>query len=157
MLVPLLFKTALTLHIVGFVMMAGVLLADYVAFRSFWVLVLEDWQKALWLRKITGSFPPLLRIGGLLILAGGITMISLVHVQGQLWFMIKMVLVVLIILNIVFVGARQGKRLDKLVASGTPIMLNADLLDIKKRLRFFHVSQLLMILVIFILSAFKFN
>jgi uncharacterized membrane protein len=153
---PFLFKTALTLHILGFVILAGIMLADFVAFRQFWKLVNEDWQKAKWLRKIVSSFSPLIAIGGVLVISSGITLLILIPVDTQLWFRLKMILIILFILNMFFIGPRQGKKLDKHIASGQLLSLNDEISSIKKQLNFFYISQLLIMLTIFILSSFRF-
>lgn len=153
---PFIFKTALAFHIIGFVMAAGIMLADFVTFRQFWKLVNQDWQKAQWLRKIVASFSPLIAIGGLLVISSGIVLLTVMRVDAQIWFRLKMILVVLFILNMVFIGPRQAKKLDQHIASGQVLQLNDEIKGIKKRLNFFYISQLLIILTIFILSSFRF-
>ncbi len=153
----ILFKTALTMHIVGFVMLTGIMLADFAAFGKSWKLVENDWQKAKWLREIMLSFPPLLAAGGILVLVAGVTLLVFEQVETQLWFQVKMVLVLLIILNVIFIGPKQGKKLDRLIASNQGIAIGSEIGRIKKRLNFFHISQLLMLLTIFVLCAFRFN
>lgn len=153
---PFLFKTALAFHIIGFVMLAGIMLADFVTFRQFWKLVNEDWQKAQWLRKIVASFPPLIAIGGLIVVISGIVLLTSMRVDSQIWFKLKMILLILFILNMFFVGPRQAKKLDQHIASGSILQLNDEIKGIKKRLNFFYISQLLIILSIFVLSSFRF-
>ncbi|MBB2151375.1 hypothetical protein [Pedobacter gandavensis] len=153
---PFLFKIALTMHITGFVILAGIMLADFVTFRQFWKLVNEDWQKAQWLRKIVSSFSPLIGIGGLLVISSGIALLTMMPVDSQLWFRLKMILVILFILNMFFIGPRQAKKLDQHIASRQVLQLNDEIKGIKKRLNFFYISQLLIMLSIFILSSFRF-
>jgi|GEM_PF-1013590 len=153
---PFLFKTALTFHILGFVMLAGIMLADFVTFRQFWKLVNKDWQKAQWLRKMVSSFSPLIGIGSLLVISSGIALLIVMRVDVQLWFRLKMILLVLFTLNMFFIGPRQAKKLDKHIASGQLLKINNEISRIKKRLNFFYISQLLILLTIFMLSSFRF-
>lgn len=153
---PFLFKTALTLHILGFVVLAGIMLADFVIFRQFWKLVNQDWQKAKWLRKMVSSFPILIAVGGILVISSGIVLLTIMRVDTQIWFRTKMILVILFILNMFFIGPRQGKKLDKYIASGQLLSLNNEIIGIKKQLNFFYISQLLIMLTIFVLSSFRF-
>ena len=85
-------------------------------------------------------------------------MMALTHgVFGeQLWFRIKFGLVILLILNALVIGRRQGLRLRKVIDSSGPVF-TAEVQGIKSRLNRFHVAQLSLFILIIFLSIFKFN
>lgn len=141
--------------------MAGGILADFVCMRQFWKLALNDWTRAGSYRQVTSKLRVVVGLGGLLLLVGGMTMIVLVEragpVKPQLWFQIKMILVLQLILNVIFLGARQAGKLSKLLKLSLNEPPIGKLKRIRSRLNFFYVFQLLLILAIFVLSAFRFN
>ncbi|TDW97219.1 hypothetical protein [Dinghuibacter silviterrae] len=151
-----LYSTFLTLHIAGFTLLGGILLADFVAFSRFWKVWDRDPAQALLTRQITAGFPPLIRIGAAVLILAGIGMMALTHgIFGeQTWFRIKIVLVVLIIITGIIGGRLQGVQLKKLLdadsTAKTPAVLRA-------RIRFFHIVQITLVMGVFLLSAFRFN
>ena len=95
------YNAALVLHIVGITMMAGTSFIDYITFRFFYKTYATDTAKGLVLESYLYNLQRFLGIGMLLILASGITMMVKLHdVWGaQLWFRIKMGLLLLVIIN----------------------------------------------------------
>lgn len=154
----LFYKTALALHYIGFVTMAGTLLANYMAYRQFWKVFSQDPQKALILQQATKKFPLMIGIGGILILCGGISMMTILHatIGTQLWFRVKMILVVLLIINGTVMGGRSFGKLQRTLNGEKPLS-EISVEGIRKRINFFLISQLSILLLIFILSAFRFN
>jgi uncharacterized membrane protein SirB2 len=150
-----LYSTFLTLHIAGFTLFAGILLADFVAFSRFWRVWDRDPAEALLTRQITAGFPPLIRAGAVALLVAGIGMMVMTHgIFGeQTWFRIKIALVVLILINGVIGGRLQGVQLKKLLDSRSTTAPAA----LRARIRLFHVLQLILLLGVFLLSAFRFN
>ncbi|HTJ11829.1 MAG TPA: hypothetical protein VL547_07385 [Dinghuibacter sp.] len=144
----MLYSILLTLHIVGFTLFAGITLADALAFRQFWRLWDRDPAQALLTRQVMASFPVFMRVGAIVLILAGVGMMALVNgVFGeQLWFRIKMVLVVLIVVNGIL-GIRLLNRLDKVTS---PVVL-------RSRIRWFHVVQLGLLAGVFFLSAARFN
>ena len=110
--------------------------------------------------EVQAKFPRLLATGIILLLVTGISMMAVTRgVFGeQLWFRIKMVIVVLIIINGLAVGRRQAMKLRRLITTDTG---DSDTQQKVKSLRqgiaLFHISQLLLFIVIIILSTFRFN
>lgn len=158
MMTSFLYPLFLTLHVAGFTLFAGITLADFAAFRRFWKVWDRDPAQAVLTRQVTAAFPPLIRVGGIVLLLAGIGMMILVHgIFGeQTWFRIKMALVVLLIVNGILAGRMQGVQLKRLldgVVSGAALSPQV----IRARIRLFHVIQLLLLLGVFFLSAFRFN
>jgi uncharacterized membrane protein SirB2 len=89
------------------------------------------------------TYSVLARTGIALLVLSGISMMTIMHgaYGQQTWMRIKIGLVVLVILNVIIVVRRNKKDLEKT----------------KSRTRLFHISQLILFLIIFTLSVFKFN
>lgn len=157
----ILLRSGLVFHITGITLMIGIFLAEFVTSRQIWNFISADKDKARFLLKATSPFPLLQGLGGLLIILGGILMMMTWHgtIMGQLWFQIKMGLLVLLILNAVGMARPARRMLRKLLKSAineTEID-QTNIGDIKKRLKLFYISQLLLFWLIIILAIFKFN
>lgn len=147
----------LVLHITGFTLMAGTIAADFAINRRLGKYLITDKSKAMSILEGTAGFPALIGIGGLLLLTTGIGMVILFKgaVARMLWFRIKMVLVVLVILNGSLVLRRQAGRLKALLAdSGNGG--NHQILALSRTMSIFHVIELLLFGIIFFLSVFQF-
>jgi hypothetical protein len=106
------------------------------------------------------KIPALFGIGILLLIISGVTMMGITDgVFGeQIWFRIKFVLVLLIIVNGLAVGRGQGVRLRKILSGEKPGgYVEERILKIKRNLSLFHIAQLSLFFAIFVLSVFKFN
>ena len=145
----------LVLHITGFTLMAGTIAADFAINRRLGKYLLTDKSKARSMLEGAAGFPALIGFGGLLLLTTGIGMVILFKgaVARMLWFRIKMILVVLVILNGSLVLRRQGSRLRVLLAENGG---NNQILALKRTMSVFHVIELLLFLIIFFLSVFQF-
>lgn len=154
-----LYHLALVLHIAGLTTMAGTTLVDYVLFQQFWKQVTKDRAGSLAVNETMSRLPMLLGIGMILLIVSGVTMMAVTNgaFGEQVWFRIKFALVVAIIINGVAVGRRQGIKLKKLLSAERARGSEAGLLQIKRTIRLFHLVQLILFVVIFILSVFKFN
>jgi hypothetical protein len=76
----------------------------------------------------------------------------------QVWFRIKFGLVLLVIVNGLAVGRRQGTKLrGLLVKQAEGEQTEEAIMKVKNNLRLFHMVQLFVFLIIFVLSVFKFN
>ena len=155
-----LLNIALVLHLVGLALIVGSTFLDFVAVSRFWRKYSLNKNDALIMREVAQLFPVVGRIGIALLVLSGIAMMSIMHgVYGQqIWMRIKIGLVVLVILNLLVIGRRNGLRLVKLVneeRNGTD--RSEDIEKVKTATRLFHLSQFVLFLVIFTLSVFKFN
>jgi hypothetical protein len=147
----------LVLHITGFTLMAGTIAADFAINRRLGKYLLTDKSKAMSMLEGAAGFPALIGIGGLLLLTTGIGMVVLFKgaVARMLWFRIKMILVVLVILNGSLILRRQAGRLRVLLTENG----NGDnhrILALSRTMSVFHVIELLLFLLIFFLSVFQF-
>jgi uncharacterized membrane protein len=155
-----LLNISLVFHLVGLVLIAGSTFLDFVTTSQFWKFYSENRQEALIMRRSSKAFPVFARIGIALLVLSGISMMAVMHgaYGQQTWMRIKIGLVVLVILNILIVGRRNGTKLFKLLAEeSNGVDHRNDLEKMKSRTRLFHISQLVLFLIIFTLSVFKFN
>ena len=153
------YHTALVLHIIGLSMLAGTTLADYILTKQLWKQYETDKSKGLAINQVRAKFALMFGIGFLLLIISGVTMMGITSgVFGEmLWFRIKFGLLILIIINGLTVGRRQSTKLRKLLsaeAAGTNV--DAQLLKVKVNTSWFHVSQMVIFIIIFVLSVFKF-
>jgi len=150
------YNAALVLHIVGITMMAGVSFIDFITFRAFSRMYATDPASGLVLENYLNKLQRYLGIGMLLILISGITMMAKLHeVWGaQLWFRIKMGILLLVIINGLGFRRMLGTRLKKLL-SGNAVVENWEV--IKRNFTLVQVVQLVLFIIIFTLSIFKFN
>lgn len=167
-------KLGLVLHLSGIVMMVGMTIAAFVLQWQLWNVIPFGKEKARPLFKAGKRINLLQGLGGLFIIAGGVTMMAALHgvVMYQSWFKMKLVLLGLIVLNALFVLMPAGKKLRRLLnralpehvvtpdsrvepAGQSPAVLSGDLAAIKSRMLIFYVLQLSFFLLIFILSAFQ--
>ena len=157
MQIPYLFPTCLTFHLVALVLMAGTTMVDYLAYSSLW-RSLEQQERPIAMINMMAKLSRVAGIGAALLILTGIGMMALTHgIFGeQLWFRIKFGLVVLVILNSLLIGRRQGIKLRGMLNTGKPLN-TGEMNRIRTALTRFHLSQLLLFLFIVFLSVFKFN
>ena len=156
----MLFNASLWLHIIGITLLAGTTVVDFVLTRKFWAFYAINPQEGILVKKMLNRLPALIGIGTGLVLLSGIGMMAVFHTVfgAMLWFRIKIVLVLLVILNAILFGRRQGARLNRLLIAGASQPADQQSLDqIRRNMNLFHLTQLTLLLIIFFLSAFKFN
>lgn len=146
----------LVLHVVGFTTMAGTVLADFTINRRLNKYLTSDKLKALSILEGTDFFTRLAGIGGgLLILTGiGMAIILKGAVTSMLWFKIKMILVLLVMVNGGAIMRKNATNLKLLLSENTG-NTNGRLLALKGRMTIFHSIQMILFLTIFILSVFR--
>ena len=156
----MIFSASLWFHIIGITLMAGATVVEFMLTRKFWTIYAVDQQGGILVRKASDKLPLLVVAGIVLILLSGVGMMAATGgvFDTMLWFRIKMILVVLVIVNGVANGRRLGARLNRLLAPGAPQPADQQLLNrVRNRLDLFFISQLSLFFIIFFLSAFKFN
>jgi len=155
-------KTRLTIrillifHLAGLVIMAGTTVVDYFTFKTFCELAGQTDNKAIGLLPIMARFGILVRAGAVLLIVSGVSMLVVEKwtMWQQLWFKIKMLLVILLILNGMFTGNKLGSDFRRVVAhSSANFMHQTDLL--RHNLNCFYLIQLVIFLAIIMLSVIK--
>jgi hypothetical protein len=155
-----LYQMALVAHVIGITIMAGTTFIDFITFRIFWKSFQTDKAKGLLMESYLGNLQRFLGIGMLVILISGVLMMVKLHqVWGaQLWFRIKMGVLLLIIINGLGLRRRLGSRLKKVLAQDTSgIAFSADFGGVKRNFITIQVIQMLLFVTIYVLSVFKFN
>lgn len=152
------FQTFLILHLTGLVLMAGTTATDYIVFRIFSKSLIKRKEMSLTLPDLMKKLSILLAIGAaLLILTGaGLFFITDGLFIHQIWFKIKMLLVLGLILNGFLVGARQESKLKSSIAkeyTNNSKQTNKAIFNLK----IFYAIQMILFFLIIILSVFKFN
>jgi len=151
---------ALVGHIVGFTMMAGTTFVDFIVVKQFWKQFAIDKQRGQAVSEAVSKFPVLFSAGFILLVISGVSMMYITHgaFGEQIWFRVKFGLIILILINGIGVGKRQGTRLRNLLTEDVPgENIKERLLSIRRNFSLFHISQLALFLAIFVLSVFKFN
>ena len=133
----ILYQSSLVGHIIGITLMAGASFIDLAAFRVYRKLSRRDSAKAAVLLVYFNKLQRFMGFGMLLILVSGVLMMIKLHAVwgAQLWFRIKMGLVLLVIFN----GLALRRRVRD---NRVPVV---------------QTIQVFLFIIIFILSVFKFN
>jgi hypothetical protein len=152
-----LLQVCLVLHITGIVLLGGTTLMNYIISRQFWNCVETDRNRAIVINSTTLVFGRITGIGGVLTILTGIGMLAVLHgaVDAQLWFRIKMMLVLLIILNALLFARPQNTKLKSILSAGN--QTNNELSAVKSKMNMYYAIQLTMLFTIFVLSVFKFG
>ena len=151
-----LLQVLLVLHIAGFVTLAGTVAADTSIYSRVKKYLITDKGKASIMLESSALFPVLIRISAIVVIATGMGMVSIAHgFTEMLWFRIKMITVLGIIINGVAVGRRLMAKLRVVLAGN--ITDNVEIERIQSRLNLMYAVQLALFLIVFTLSVFKFN
>ena len=152
-----LFQISLVLHIIGIVVIAGTTFSNYFISKQFWNYIIADRHKAIIINSTTLLFGKLTGIGGGITIISGLTMVAVLHgaITSQLWFQVKMLLVLIIILNATFFARRLNKKLRQflLVNDTTINVFDA----VKFKMNIYYAVQFILPIIIFGLSVFRFN
>jgi hypothetical protein len=159
----------LLLHITGFTIMAGGVLADFSLSARINRCLSTDKGRALILLEASAGLAPLIGAGALLLILTGTGMVIELKsaVTQALWFRVKMPLVLLVVLNGTVLARPATLRLRKLLLD---VPANSDRMQppgggapvpdsighLRNRRRAIYILQLLLFVAIFVLSIFKF-
>lgn len=150
---------ALVVHIIGITMMAGITFIDFIIFKQFWRIFPGDKAKGVVIEDTLYRLQKFMGIGMLVIIVSGVAMMVYLHqVWGQqIWFRVKMGVLILIIINGLGIRRRMGTNLKKLLNEGPGNSFDVKLSRLKSGITMVHIFQLLFFIIIFVLSVFKFN
>lgn len=151
-----LYNISLVTHVIGITIMAGTTFIDFITFRAFCKVYTAEAAKGVVLENYLHRLQRFLGIGMLLILISGIAMMVKLHeVWGaQLWFRIKMGVLLLIIINGLGLRRIVGSQLKRKLASNA---VDEKWFVLKRNFTFVQVIQMLLFVIIYVLSVFKFN
>jgi len=148
------------LHIIGLTAAAGATLTGYITSLKFLPQYKKDKGKGIVIMHTLSIFPRVAGIGLLLIILSGALMISASGGgYGQmLWFRLKMIVVVLIIGTTLFIKRRLDGRLRKMVLEDAVHNNQSTEVEIlTSRIGYVQLFLLSFFIIIFVLSAFRFN
>lgn len=154
-------KGGLVLHLSGITLMVGIAIAYLAIYRQSWKLLAHQTDKAFVVLQAAFYYPRLQMVGVLLVLMGGVLMMLGYHgaVMHLLWFKIKLLLILAIVVSQWFMGMPAAKQFRRILLAYQQDKL-ADINGLKngnKKLVVLGVLQLCLFLLIFILSAFRFT
>lgn len=153
-----LYLLSLLMHITGLTLLGGTVLIGYVMERRFWKLYGPDRSRALVVHDLGAKIGPIAAIGGALLILSGILLVM--QTKGvfveQLWFRVKMLLVLALIVMSVVTG-RQRKKTSAVITAGITENSTATLARLEKNITVYYLVQLAVVLAIFVLGVFKFN
>jgi uncharacterized membrane protein len=150
----------LVLHIVGLSIMFGTTVVDFFCFAQFWRQYPRDKARAAAILPVLVNFRFLFAGSFILLLTSGIGMVAMSHgaFAEQLWFRIKMGILLLVILNGAVIGGRAARRLRKVVEeelAGANVERRR--MRLRGRIRTIHIFQIVLFVAILVLSVYKFN
>lgn len=156
-----LYHIALVIHVVGITVMAGTTFIDFITFRVFWRTFPVDLAKGIVLESYLYRLQRFLGIGLLIILISGILMMVRLHeVWGaQVWFRVKMGVLLLIVINGLGFRRRLGAQLKRILnCDASKEKETASRQDaLRRNFNAVQLVQLLLFIIIYVLSVFKFN
>ena len=111
-----LLQSLLVIHLTGLTLMAGTDAVNFVAFKRLSNSLQED-QTAFkfYIKRLLG-LSSLLPLGGILLISSGVGLLIITHTYGQLWFQLKMGVVVALITNGFLFGARQELKIKQILS-----------------------------------------
>lgn len=153
------YDAALVGHVIGITLMGGAAFIDLAAFQTFWKLFRRDPAERVRLETYLASLQKFMGAGMLVILLSGVLMMVRMHAVwgSQWWFRIKMGVLLLIIINGLGVRRLLGARLKRTLNDLTGAGITADMSGLKNGLLATQVLQVLLFILIYVLSIFKFN
>jgi len=153
-----LLQSGLLLHIIGIATVAGVTLAGYIMLKQFRTQYTEDKQKGLLIIKATSKFSMFAGIGLLVQIISGMMMLAATEgaFASQLWFRIKMIVVIFIIATMIILKRILEKRLNREVSIDIARGNSSGQIGIiAGRISYLQLLLLLFFITIFALSVFR--
>lgn len=154
-----LFSTGLFIHIIGITCIAGGSIGGLILENQVWKHVQESPENIKVLGPLMPKYPVVIQAGTLLMLISGLMMLDALgwKTAGQWWFVVKMVFVAALVLNGILVAKPNGSKLRMLV----PRLLRgenvqSEISRVKRNMTLFHVSELAMLMLVYLLAVFRF-
>jgi len=136
-----LLQALLVIHLTGLTLMAGTDAVNFVAFKKLSNALHEDQTTVKFYVKKLLSLSSLLPLGGILLISSGVGLLVITHTYGQLWFQLKMGVVMALISNGFLFGARQEKEI-KQILNAPDSQIHLQLRQPLANLRIFYAIQL---------------
>lgn len=154
-----LFSAGIFIHIIGITLIAGGSVGGLILENHLWKLIRQAPEKASALEPLMTKYPIIIQVGTVLMLISGFMLLAALEWAPvhQAWFIVKMALVVALVLNGSLVAEPTGKKIGQLVPmllQGKP--LQKELHIVKRRMTIFHISEMAMLLLVYVLAVFRF-
>jgi len=146
------------MHLAGLTLMAGTDIVEFVAFRN----ILKNYQTnkdaVVHQIGILSKLSVLLLIGGILLVLSGTGFLIITHnaFGSQLWFKIKIIFVLGLVLNGILMGQKSENRLKQSLMTGN-IAKTQQVEDAMRAMIRFHFIQLCIFFIVVLMAVFKFN
>lgn len=154
----LILQLCLILHLIGLTLMAGTTVVDFIIFNNFYTKFNAQKDKALAFLEIMPKLSILTIVGGILLIVSGTGLF--IVTQGvfaeQFWFRLKGCLILIIVLNGIFFGGKQGLKLKNIIKENGHD-LNSSIHEVGLKLKLFYIVQAAIFFCIIVLAIFKFN
>ena len=149
----ILLNICLIVHLSGLALMLGTTVAETVTFNIFSKTFKKDAVPSLNLLALMDKLSALLGIGAACLILSGTGMMIITHgaFAYQIWFKIKLGLILTLVLNGFLVGARLKSKLEKQIKEGDQVT------DTVNRIKLFFLTQMTLFFTIILLSIFKFS
>ena len=150
--------TFLFLHLIGLVLLAGATFIDLIVYRQFWKAYGRGNGKGVTIVQTLSKLAVLMPIGGITLIATGVGMMAVTHgaFDQFLWFRVKMIIVLLLILNIVLLGKKNATRLTRAINQNEQLSPRK-LASLRRNISTYQYVQVVFLLLIMFLSVFKFS
>jgi len=154
----ILLQILLVVHLTGLALMAGTTVVDTVTFRFFSKSFEKERERSLNLLTLMGKLEALLGIGAALLILSGTGLLIITHGAfiHQIWFKIKLGLILTLILNGFIVGGRQKSKLNSSINGSRPAF-DVQTKQAIRNIKIFYLAQMGLFLTIIFLSVFKYN
>ena len=136
-----LLQSLLVIHLTGLTLMAGTDAVSFVAFKRLSNPLHEDQTAVKFYIKRLLGLSSLLPLGGILLISSGVGLLIITHTYGQLWFQLKMGVVVALISNGFLFGARQEQKIKQILSIPNG-QIHLQLRQPVANLRIFYAIQL---------------
>lgn len=151
MTTSLLIRVLLAVHLCGLIFMAGTTAVDYYTFRLFCTMYDAGADGLL---PIMSRYGVLVRTGAAVLILSGLAMVTIkATLWNQGWFMAKIALVVMLVINGMFIGNALGLKFRKAITAGTPSCRG--IAEYRTNLNLFYLAQLSIFLMIIFLSTIR--
>jgi len=151
----ILLQVCLVIHLAGLALLAGTIVSELVVFRTFSIRFERDGVVSAGLVDLAARFPVVKAIGGGALILSGIGLFTVT--QGtfghQLWFQVKMLLILGLVINGFITGSKLERRLKEGIRTNESSLLKSAAINLQR----FCMTELGLILVIIVLAVFKFN
>lgn len=149
----ILLNICLIVHLSGLALMLGTTVTETVTFNIFSKTFKKGAMPSLNLLALMDKLSAVLGIGAAFLILSGTGMMIITHgaFAHQIWFKIKLGLILTLILNGFLVGARLKSKLEKQIKEGDQV---TDTIGCTK---LFFLAQMTLFFTIILLSIFKFS